>query len=102
MFDDAEADAAVAAIARGEFDFQEHGACRERPDLNFFPPKGANWKTYKALTDCCAGCPVLDDCREWGLRFEHYGVWGGLTERGRQMERKARELAAARNDRMAA
>lgn len=28
----------------------------------------------------CARCPLIDECLEWGLYRERYGVWGGTTE----------------------
>jgi WhiB family redox-sensing transcriptional regulator len=29
----------------------------------------------------CAGCPVLDDCRNYAIAAgEPVGIWGGLTE----------------------
>lgn len=29
----------------------------------------------------CFRCPVINECREHGLKNEAYGVWGGMTER---------------------
>ena len=47
----------------------------------------------------CAGCPVLEMCREHALSVgEPYGVWGGLSE----TERRARTNAAGRARRWAA
>jgi len=54
-------------------------ACRGmHPDL-FFPGRGEPTAQVKAI---CAGCPVRDDCAEYG-RDEQYGIWGGLS--GRQL-----------------
>jgi WhiB family redox-sensing transcriptional regulator len=33
----------------------------------------------------CRSCPVLQNCREHALQVkEPYGVWGGMTEYGRE------------------
>ncbi|GEM30821.1 hypothetical protein NN3_18280 [Nocardia neocaledoniensis NBRC 108232] len=33
----------------------------------------------------CAGCRVLDECRDFALTYgEHHGVWGGLSEEERR------------------
>lgn len=38
----------------------------------------------------CNTCPLVDACREHGIRHEHFGVWGGLTELDRKRERRLR------------
>lgn len=39
---------------------------------------------YSLLSDCCQGCPSLEPCREWAIRHEAHGYWGGMSP----MERK--------------
>lgn len=43
----------------------------------------------------CRPCPVKDECREWALDNENWGVWGGTTayERRKIRERWAEEAA---------
>lgn len=36
----------------------------------------------------CATCPYQEQCRDWGLRNERYGMWGGLVEEERQQVRR--------------
>jgi hypothetical protein len=48
----------------------------------------------------CWGCPVLAECREYALRWESFGVWGGMTEHQRrevnaERRRKARAAETA-------
>lgn len=59
-------------------------ACRDAdPDL-FFPTSAAEERAALAV---CAVCTVRDECREYALDArEHFGVWGGATERDRRME----------------
>lgn len=62
-------------------------ACKEHPELDWFPTRGQDIKGLKAV---CQGCLVADECAAAGFR-EHYGVWGGMSER----ERKRRRRSAA-------
>jgi hypothetical protein len=55
----------------------------------FYPEHGDLADEPKAV---CAACFVQDDCRETGLR-EQFGVWGGLSERGRVQLRTSRRNA---------
>ncbi len=44
----------------------------------------------------CAGCPVKEQCLEYGLTHVEYGVWGGLTANERRtLNRKRRAEAAS-------
>lgn len=60
-------------------------ACVNQEELFFAPlnerPMKRNKRETKALA-FCAVCPVIAECRVYGLR-ERYGIWGGLTESDR-------------------
>lgn len=57
------------------------GACRAMGNESFFP--GAGQRPREALL-VCAECSVRRECAEYALEFnQHWGVWGGLTERQR-------------------
>lgn len=36
----------------------------------------------------CNGCSHKQECGQWGLQHERYGIWGGLGERERFLIRK--------------
>lgn len=38
----------------------------------------------------CEYCDHLNDCAEWGINKERWGVWGGLTPRERHNIRRKR------------
>lgn len=68
----------------------EHAACKGMdPDL-FFPARGDDCDTARAV---CRTCPVMAECREYGMA-ERFGVYGGLTERERRRVRRNRKAAA--------
>ena len=71
--------------------WQEHGRCRDIDPELFYPPleyetprqRSAREAAAKAV---CNGCPVRGECLAWALAAdERLGVWGGLSERERQM-----------------
>lgn len=54
----------------------------------FFP--GAGQRPKEALL-LCQGCVVRRECAEYALsHHQHWGVWGGLTERERFAVKRAR------------
>jgi WhiB family redox-sensing transcriptional regulator len=68
-----------------------HAACREHPEVDFYPSVHDR-PGERAARVVCNACPVRQACLEAGMD-ERYGVWGGLTERER--------LRAARRERAA-
>ena len=62
-------------------------ACRDTDGNVFFPVRGQSAGPAKRL---CNTCPVRDDCREWAIRFEPNGVWGGMSAEERSEERRRR------------
>lgn len=64
-------------------------ACREHPDVNFFPGLNVSSAPAKAI---CNGCLVRHECLDDAMATgERYGIRGGLTARQRSL--KARGLA---------
>src|SRR4051812_26295791 len=75
-------------------DWRALGACRDKPVHWFFPPVTRTTDNHGDPADvadalnCCASCPVLLDCRTWGIAHEKEGVWGGLTASQRDRQRR--------------
>jgi WhiB family redox-sensing transcriptional regulator len=92
------------------WEWQLDGACRTADPQLFFHPEGergpARQKRDAAAVQVCAGCPVLQQCREHALTVrEPYGVWGGLTEDDREavyLAERAQRSAGRRSDGLAA
>jgi WhiB family redox-sensing transcriptional regulator len=76
-----------------EPDWRADAACRDVDPALFFPDD-KRWLDSRAAKAVCATCPVRADCLEAGID-ERFGVWGGLTERERRIERRRRKTAAA-------
>lgn len=75
-----------------ETSWMRRGACRSYPPDTFFPSDGVGVERAKAI---CSGCPVADSCLNYALenRIDH-GVWGGVSERGRQRLLRQKRRAA--------
>ncbi len=74
--------------------WQDQGACKGVTEHAIFFPntneKGWQAKQAKAIT-ICQGCQVKEECLNHALQNdEHFGVWGGTTERGRRRIRSLR------------
>lgn len=64
------------------------GVCHvERIDTAvFFPSRGEDVELARQF---CWRCPVRDACLDYALRSgEHFGVWGGKSERARRRMRR--------------
>jgi hypothetical protein len=44
------------------------------------------------LRRMCLSCPIVQECREWGITRERYGFWGGMTATERESERIIRGI----------
>jgi len=62
------------------------GMCYGKPTRWWFPQHGDtaddvfNFKVAKRI---CSTCSVKKQCLEYGIATNSYGVWGGVTLRGR-------------------
>jgi len=70
-------------------------------DPSLFFPSGTAEERERKETEAkaiCATCPARPQCRDYGLRYETHGTWGGLTEvdrrRLKRRKRRGRETAA--------
>jgi WhiB family redox-sensing transcriptional regulator len=75
-------------VLQSEYEWQYQGACVGLESSRFFSPdaeRGQARATREARAkSVCAGCPVIEQCRQHALKVqEPYGVWGGLSERDR-------------------
>jgi len=71
------------------FPYLDLAACRGLdPDL-FYAESGTAIMKAKSL---CATCDVREQCLEWAIRREEFGVWGGTTARERAAMRRERGM----------
>lgn len=80
--------ALLAALLAGRPDWHADAACREHPEVNFFPPKGGDVRPAKLI---CASCLVKVECRSWALAQDDHidGIWAGTSRRQRKQMRDA-------------
>ena len=58
------------------------------PDIFY---EDGNEETAKAY---CYQCPVINTCREWAIKNEEAGVWGGTSEADRRAARRGGQRAS--------
>ena len=81
----------LSQVKTGELHWESLAECRDADPSLFYPEKGVSNKTAKAI---CAQCIVREDCFEYAIVHEDFGIWGGTTAKARQRIRKQRLLAA--------
>lgn len=61
----------------------------------FYYSKPTNKKELELavqIKNLCSNCTFKDECLEWALHYEKYGIWGGTTEDERKSIRKKRGI----------
>lgn len=75
-------------------DWHKRAACRGLTEL-FFPSRGRN-ATLREAKQICEGCPVVAECRAQALaNAEHFGIWGGTSDRQRRLLRRQMKRVAS-------
>ena len=65
-------------------DFSNDAACVDSSPELFFAETPREIASAKSI---CNQCPLIRNCAEWALRFEEYGVFGGLSAKERHLLR---------------
>lgn len=64
----------------------EQAACKGKTDL-FYPEQGDS-KSYREAVAICAGCPVIEPCRQHVIENdERFGIWAGMNAVRRRIMR---------------
>jgi len=76
--------------------WQQSASCKGcDPDI-FFPGRGES-ATLRLAKEVCATCPVKGECLDYAIEHhEHFGIWGGVSEKAR------RKIVAQRRQSLAA
>ena len=72
---------------------REHGApvCQETDPEYWYPEAGGERYESLVAKKYCGECPVQRQCAIYAIEAdEHYGIWGGLTDRQRVDVRNGR------------
>lgn len=82
-------------------DWRDEGACVGQPAVLWYanePSSEANGTAmYREGKRICESCPVQHECLEWALDTkEAFGLWGGVTPRGRSKLLRERDLSPLR------
>jgi len=71
------------------YPYLDDAACRGIDPELFYAESATAIMNAKTM---CAGCDVREECLEWAIRREEFGVWGGTTARERAALRRERGL----------
>jgi len=81
------ASALLDLLVWGKPAWHADAACKEHPELTWFPAVGEDVRAAKAV---CSTCLVVGECRSWSLAQgpELQGLWGGLSAQERKRRRR--------------
>lgn len=48
---------------------------------DWFPVRGTPIAEIHAAVAICQQCPVVEPCRDWAIKHNEYGIWGGWTSK---------------------
>lgn len=66
--------------------WQRDAACKEHPDLSWFPEHGETFRRQQAI---CSQCLVQAECRAAAFEGGEVGIWGATTGRERLRLRRS-------------
>lgn len=70
-------------------EWAERAACKGEPIHIFYPPSG---RRPTIALQVCQRCEVRQECLDYAIEnHQHWGVWGGMTERQRFEEKRRRK-----------
>lgn len=86
----------------------ENGACKGQPVDWWFPMlSGLKKEELREMRKnaqrakvICAGCMQREDCLQYSLKHEPWGIWGGLTEQERAVIRLEKGIFLSREGRI--
>lgn len=67
-------------------------ACREHPTSWWFPISATSRKESARALQICGTCDQRQECLMYALRNETHGIWGGMGEAERELERRRRNI----------
>ena len=68
--------------------WQTLAACIGKPEFFFDDMKRTQVSKAKKI---CSTCPVIDECLEYAISADEFGVWGGKTMNERRQMRRLRK-----------
>lgn len=74
---------------RGPWNF-ENPLCSEIGGDFWFPEKAEDSRELKMARTICGTCTHKNECIEWAVEHERFGIWGGTNETQRASIRRMR------------
>lgn len=80
-----------------ETDWMVDGHCANAMHDEWFhvDEDGPNTASLITAKRICGTCPVREQCLDYGIRHDEWGIWGGLSQRARRRLRAQSQEAAS-------
>ena len=76
---------------RGPWDFEDP-RCKGIDTEIYYPPEAEHPREMDYIKSICGKCIHQEECAEWGIKNERFGIWGGLTQWQRTRIRTIRNI----------
>lgn len=67
--------------------WREEAKCRGMDPNLFHPERGTPYPEIVAVKRICEECPVRSPCLDFAYQNDGIGIWGGMSERERRINR---------------
>lgn len=74
---------------------KQASCANEERDL-WFPQVGGASRVARMI---CAGCPVKNECLDYALKHEEFGIWGGMSAEERNRYRRTHKVKFVSSER---
>ena len=68
-----------------DLSWRDHAACIGKQEFFFSDYKA---KLVREAKRICSSCQVREQCLDYAMRHQEYGVWGGMTANERRVARR--------------
>jgi WhiB family redox-sensing transcriptional regulator len=92
MFASEDQKADLKKLLDAQWEADEIAPCTNYPDA-YFPELASDaLDIAEQARKMCNGCPIIEQCFQYAIKWEIHGVWGGTTANQRKMFRRAAKL----------
>jgi hypothetical protein len=82
-----------------DFTWTDKSACKGQDPSKWYPVSltdRAGLQQIRLAVTTCNSCPVQQECLDYSLEWERFGIWGGLNAEQRDLIRKKNNISLKR------
>ena len=84
-------------MSKVDLSWMIHGACVGDDRDLWFPDAGGSTRAARQI---CNGCSVKQQCLDYAVVYEDFGIWGGMSPEQRNRYRREQRISGRRPSRV--